>query len=123
MDTGRFVLRRLIVLQPCARQNAATKHERFAILAHCQAKDEFGNEVESYLFDPDEGKQPIGVSSLKDFNGAVTVKPSYWRENEGAFVSSPGQVNEWTISLPEELIDVVRKQLVEEATRIMLRHL
>jgi hypothetical protein len=112
MDKGSFVLRRLIVLQPRARQNLATKGDRFAILAHAEASDEFGQEVETYLSDPDEGKLPLGSGwSLKHFKGGVKVKPSYWRQHEGRFTARPGQVNDWSLSLPEELLSVVREQL------------
>jgi hypothetical protein len=116
IDAGSFVLQGLTVLQPIARQNAATKGERFAILAHTEASDDFGQKVETYLSgDPDEETQPLGFAwSLKDFKGGVRLKASYWRQHEARFAARPGQVNEWILPLPDELIEVVRQQLGEE---------
>ena len=34
-----------------------------------------------------------------------------WRTNEGRFDASPDRVNEWTITLPDELIRDVRAKL------------
>jgi hypothetical protein len=112
MDPGSFFPRRLIVLRPCRRQNPAVKDERFEVLAHTEAAHELGLQVSVYSNDPDLGEDPFPTSStLRDFKGGVTVAPSYWHELEGRFLVRPGQVNEWTLSLPEELINTVREEL------------
>ena len=45
----------------------------------------------------------------------MTVPSSYWRQLEGSFSVRPGQVNEWTLPLPDELLNAVREQLERPA--------
>ncbi len=112
MDPGSFLVRRLIVLRPCARQNKAIEGERFAVLAHTGETNGDQFEVQTYSSDPAGGKDPLGVGDrLTRYKGGVTVAASYWRQLEGRFSVRPGQVNDWTLPLPEELINAVRQQL------------
>jgi len=112
MELGSFLPRRLIVLRPCARQNSPKKGERLEVLAHTEASEVRAWDVKAYAGDPDNGQNPLGTEfTLAIFKGAVTVAPSYWRQLEGRFSVRPGQVNDWTLSLPAELIDAVRKRL------------
>jgi hypothetical protein len=88
------------------------KDERFEVLAHTSRAEMFLHDVETYSEDPVEGKNPLGSPWLLDeFNGAVTVGRSFWTKPEAPFTARPGQVNEWIIPLPEDLIKVVRQEL------------
>ncbi len=48
-------------------------------------------------------------------NPDLVLPMEYWRAGK-TFEARPGQVNEWTIPLSEELLEAVRKQLKSEAT-------
>ena len=92
MEPGTFLPRSLIVLRPLVSQNAANKGERFEVLAHTVATDEFAHDVRYYSQDPNDGQEPLGTSwKLWQFKGRVTVSPSYWRQTPGAFRCAPGR--------------------------------
>ena len=38
-----------------------------------------------------------------------SIPDAYWRQDVGHFEARPGQINEWTIPLPDELIQAVRQ--------------
>jgi hypothetical protein len=112
MDPGSFLVRRLIVVRPCARRNKAIKGERFAVLAQIGETNGDQFDVQIYSCDPQSGMDCVGFGGrLTGIKGGVAVAPSYWRQLEGRFSVRPGQVNDWTLPLPEELINAVRQQL------------
>jgi hypothetical protein len=114
MELGSYVPESLIALRPIARQNAAKKGERFEVVTHAAAyAGTLSCEVKSYALDPDvrDSSPATTTFSLTTFKGGVTVAPSYWSQPECQFSVRPGQVNEWTLPLPQELIDVVRERL------------
>jgi hypothetical protein len=118
IESGNFLLRRLIVLRPIVRDKTAIKGERFAVLAHIEnpgvikEPDDWSGEVRAYSTDPDSENESLGPGlPLNRYKGSVTVEPLYWRQLEGHFAVRPGQVNDWTVPLPEELLKVVREQL------------
>jgi hypothetical protein len=112
MERGGYVLRRLIVLRPVARQNAKVKGQRLEVLAHAEATSKDDSDVKSYSNDPDVGEDALGAGSpLSLYKGRVSVAPAYWRWLEGRFLVLAGQVNDWALPLPEELVNFVREQL------------
>ena len=97
------------------RRSRASGFEVFAhasALALTKESDVSPCEVRYYSNDPDSGDEPLGPGRpLRGFKGRVTVAPGYWRQLEGNFAVRPGQVNEWTLPLPEELLNVVLEEL------------
>ena len=53
------------------------------------------------------GGTQIGVQGL-------VISQQSWDKIAGGFNAAPGQVNEWTITLPDEVTNVVRAQIASE---------
>ncbi len=107
MEAGHYLLRRLVVLRPCASRDPGRKGEWFDVLAHTAGTPEylFEDDVTAFYKDPDDGQpSPRTPMSLDNFQRGVAVPSSYWSRLEGRFSVRAGQVNDWTIPLPEELI-------------------
>jgi len=115
MEPGSFILRRLIVLQPRARRKNIVNGERFAVVARNETPFLWNDlRVKCYTADPDDGAAPFGTYDLSSFLGGVKVSASYWRELDGRFLARPGQVNEWTLEMPTEIVSAVRERLANK---------
>lgn len=126
IEPATLVLRRLIVLRSIGPEDKGLTGERFGALAHTAfpvVKKEspfFQHDVRYYSTGPDFDGEPLGPGwPLRDFRGSVAIAPEYWRKLEGHFVVRAGQVNDWTLPLPEELLNVVRESIrsIEEEPR------
>jgi hypothetical protein len=114
MEVGHYLLQRLVVLRPCVLKERARKGEWFDVLAHSAAMllYIFADYVTTYYSDLDQSQKPLRTPlSLDSYKRGVNVPQSYWSQLEERFSVRPGQVNDWTVPLPEELINVVREQL------------
>ena len=142
IETGNYRLRRLVVLTRSVRQEPRTndkrldrglldatpgervghvakiKGERFEVLTYALANKASEEYVRAYLDDPFVGADSLGGPGfLGDFKGGVAVAPSYWRDLEGHLTVRPSQLNEWTITMPDEMIAAVRKALKGDSER------
>ena len=52
-----------------------------------------------------------GWAEWRDVVPSVELPPEFWDNVDTAFEARPGQVNEWTIPLPDALIKAVRAAL------------
>jgi hypothetical protein len=113
MEVGSYLARRLVILKARDSDEAKTKSERLEVLAYALPSEGTSNIVESYSDDPRNGADPLGshLWSLGNFKGGVAVPPSYWRDLEKSLTVRRGEINEWAIPLPDEVIEAAREAL------------
>jgi hypothetical protein len=105
-EMGEYSLERLLILQPHADPKTASGWHSFLVLSLIQPE-------ENSTFFNIVSRQSHGIMQpLSNANAlGLAVAESYWRDAWGRFWARPGQVNEWTIPLPDELVKSVRAKL------------
>ena len=113
-ERGSYSLSSLLVLRPLADSGGKGAIRHFAILADAQRYAGMGTTYEIQDGPPSvytvESTQRIGVSGVVALNG-IRLTDEYWSRLDENLQARPGEVNEWTIPLPEELIQAVRAKL------------
>jgi hypothetical protein len=134
-ELGIYGLDRLFVLRPTRSHDINPTRRRFDVLVGCFIAD-FGPSLA--LAPPSDQQltlQTGGFGNVWPLGGAgggmrqVAVNPEwinsrstaelpadYWDKVDVAFEVRAGQVNEWTVPLPDELIQAVREALKQAAS-------
>jgi hypothetical protein len=105
-EMGEYSLERLLILRPHADPKTASGWHTFLVLSLIQP-EENSTSFTIVTRQADGILQPL---SNADASG-LAVAESYWRNAWGRFWARPGQANEWTIPLPDELVKSVRARL------------
>ncbi len=105
-EMGEYSLERLLILRPHVDPKTASGWHSFLVLSLIQPEENSTSFNIVY-------RQPNGIlQSLSNGNASgIAVAESYWRDVRGRLRARPGQVNEWTIPLPDELVKSVRAKL------------
>jgi hypothetical protein len=113
LEAGGFFFQQLLVLQPRVRRKNTLNGERFEVLAFTESSDLYEPSVDAYSSDPDDdGDISSGRMSLPSFMGGVNLGPCGLYM---PFLARPGQVNEWTLEMPPEVVSVVRDRLANKS--------
>ena len=109
-EAGHYRIGELMVVRP-ARGQAFKMKRRFDVLGRCCAPN-FGQQL--LIGPPDEGVLPMiypqiaGPGYSQQFASKDVIPKGRWADDVDHFEARPGQINEWTIPLPDELISAVR---------------
>jgi hypothetical protein len=122
-EPGTYALNELIVIRPTRSKDVETGRKRFDVLARVYA-DGVQHGVQFRQAAPTSTELDRGYFEMAGFNdGAgmwgefnalaptIELPAKYWTKQASGFEIRAGQVNEWTIPLPDELIKVVREKL------------
>ena len=121
-ERGTYRLSELIVLRPDDSPAGTSGRHRFEILARCYpwhtnyGTYEFRQQPPSDEELRTRGGMMVGGQTTIGIAGVVLPKES-WSKVATSFDARPDRVNEWTITLPEELIKAVRGKLKADGTR------
>lgn len=118
LEVGDYSLERLIVVRPHTDPKTASGWQTFRVLALIQSAED-STYYQLVSRQADGILNPIGVFVPATANA---IRERYWRDNRGRFVAHPGQKNEWTIPLPDELIRSVRASLTDEPKARSAQH-
>jgi hypothetical protein len=110
---GSYRLTSLVVLRPIVPSDSKGGIRQFEVLA--EGRPWSGGNQRQLRSDPPTAEE----LKTPQFPGGVTMVPAenlelpmdYWSRIGGSFNARPGQVNEWTIPLPDKLIQAVRKKV------------
>jgi hypothetical protein len=112
--SGTYWLNSLCVLRAEHPLDPAPWRTRFSVLAASNVGNIHYRPPTQQDF-PRIGRMGMGGMGRggQDWPASRTVQlpQEYWAKTASAFEARPGQVNEWTIPLPDELIEAVRKEL------------
>jgi hypothetical protein len=109
-EAGTYRLGELMVVRP-TRGHDSKMTRRFDVLGQCMAPN-VGHQLSNGP--PHEGVLPMiypqiaGPGHSQQFASTDMIPKSRWAEDVDHFEARPGQINEWTIPLPDELISAVR---------------
>ena len=81
---------------------------RFAIVAVAKFPSRRQGQRDSAAGSLDSGGNPKSPRAKEEGASIIELPPQYWRRVDASFVARPGLANEWTIPLPDELINAVR---------------
>jgi hypothetical protein len=120
-EPGTYRLNELIVLRPTAAPDVEAGRRRFDVLADSYS-DDFRHRIQLLPKAPAAEDLRMGYSQLAGrFIGGgrsgaastptIELPKEFWAKANTGFEVRPGQVNEWTIPLPAELIKAVREAL------------
>jgi hypothetical protein len=114
MEVGSYVLSKLIALRPVQSGDVPDGHQRCEVLGLC-SRPGWETESVNFLakaptkdFDWTRPTPPEGFANLQ----GLMIAPAYWMDT--VFEARLGQANEWTVSLPDGLVEVVRNRLAED---------
>jgi hypothetical protein len=109
-EAGTYRLGELMVVRPSRGRDSKTTR-RFDVLGQCRAPD-FGHQL--LIGPPHEGILPMiypqiaGPAYRQQSASEGVIPVGRGAEDVDHFEARPGQINEWTIPLPDELISAVR---------------
>jgi hypothetical protein len=119
-EWGTYQLSELVVLRPSDQGSASAGRRRFKVLVRCYPQ--LVNNMGAFRFrqePPTEEELRTGGGNL-GFSGSVIgglgLSVESWSKIATRFEARPDRVNEWTITLPEELIKVVRAVVKTDKT-------
>ncbi len=125
VEVGKYELSELLVLRPVQFPNGEGDLRRFKVLAAVRAPH-YTRDIHEGSKPPTNGDQkaasPFSVSAWRIDSGVlgplskatVEFPREFWLREKDQLVAVPGQSNEWTIPLPDELIRAVRVALNAE---------
>jgi hypothetical protein len=115
LEAGTYELLALYVLRPGPAQDAASRLRCFNLMVACRAPGSIGTlHVDSkppskeFLETRDEKDQ----MKVRFSTPTIDLPQDYWVRNK--LLAIPGKTNDWTIPLPDELIEAVRAALKAE---------
>jgi len=124
-EPGTYGLNELIVLRPTQSPDVEAGRRRFDVLVAVRQRS-FGHAIQlvgsgpppkndlqtvySMMAGPRYGQPNFGIG-MHESTPTLELPTGYWREVGKGFEALPGQVNKWTIPLPDELIKAVREAL------------
>jgi hypothetical protein len=117
-EPGTYRLAELMVARPHQGEEVEEMTRRFEILVQtCPA--EYGHRVDRgdnhrAWVDSIYSQMASPMYRKKRDATDITLPEEYWSKTVGHFEVRPGQINEWTIPLPDELIAAVRAALKPE---------
>jgi len=128
-EPGTYGLNELIVLRPTQSPDVEAGRRRFDVLVavsrpsfghaiHLGAKPPANTDLQTVypmLAGPRYG-QPNFDPGFHESTPTLDLHSGYWREVDRRFEALPGQVNKWTVPLPDELIKAVREALKVDPT-------
>jgi hypothetical protein len=117
VDVGTYGLFELIALVPSRSRDVEPGRKRFDVLAAVFAPDQFhriqlalGPPSNRDLESPELMITGMGQGIVQS-TPSIDVPREYWQRVGNEFEAKPGKTNEWTIPLPDELIQAVRSAL------------
>jgi hypothetical protein len=111
-EVGEYSLERLLILQPRPETKPVFGKESSLVLSLIQPESNSAMlHFNIITRTPDGEIKALGGGDP----GTLAVAEPYWRNVRGRFSVRPGQANEWTIPLPDEVIEAVRKRLKDAA--------
>ncbi len=122
-ERGRYGLTSLSVLRPVASSNGKGGVRHFQVLFQCGAEDYGGSEnhpIRDALPTENDLKTPPFNQNQVNYPGRMggvlplRLPPEYWSQLDTKFEARSGPINEWTIPLPDPLIQAVRQRLKAE---------
>jgi hypothetical protein len=115
MEIGKHSLSQLLVLRAGGPQkDLAPGQRRYELLAATNVSNNPpminfpGQPPDLKLLEETSGSKKFGVHPSRQ---TVMVPHDYWQKLTWAFEAKPGQTNEWTIPVPDQLAQAVRKAL------------
>jgi hypothetical protein len=114
-ERGSYRLSSLLILRPLADSDGKGTIRHFAILAETRRYQADGGSTHHVLDGPPT-EYTLQTTQRNAMNEQVRIvwlklTDEYWSRLDESFEARPGQVNEWTIPLPDELIKAVRQKL------------
>jgi hypothetical protein len=119
-ERGTYQLPELVVLRPSDQGSVSAGRRRFKVLVRCypQLVDDMG--ADQFREEPPTEKELRSGGGNFGFSGSVIgslgLSVESWSKIATRFEARPDRVNEWTITLPEELIKVVREAVKTDKT-------
>jgi hypothetical protein len=129
-EIGTYGLDALLVMRPARAEKIEAGRERFDVLAAiCSRRGWRMIQYRSAPPTPADLEHPPGqaivgmgggrgfghedgsINHWKVAGPTVDGTPEFWDKVDDGFESRPGQVNEWTIPLPDDLLKAVREAL------------
>jgi hypothetical protein len=124
-ERGAYQLSELIVLRPLGHHAGNAGRQRFEVLVRCYPwHPNFGNY--GFRQDPPTDEDLRATTRAEPMSGSIAIPglvlpKESWSNITTRFDARPDRVNEWTISLPDELIKAVReKQKADKSTKPQL---
>jgi hypothetical protein len=129
VEAGVYELIELLVLAPVRSKDVEEGVRRFNLVASARPPHHFrdlevGSKAPTKLSQEAASRFSLGVSAFKPIFdrptsiSTIALSRNFWVGDKNHFEVKPGQANEWTITLPDELSRVVRNALKAEKTRI-----
>ena len=123
LEPGDYRLLRLMVLRRCGQVHEPHQGDKLEMIARAAAEPsdteaEYGTFERLYRQEGDSlqlSSDPKRYKEDKSF-GTLLLPDSYWRYAAAHPQVKPNQVNEWSIPLPDELIQAIREALKAEKT-------
>ncbi len=107
LDVGEYSLERLLIIKPHGDPKTAPGWQSFRILSLIQREE---NSTFFQIVSRQAGGTFQAISTGNAASG-VSVPEKYWSRAGDRLVVRPGQKNEWSLPLPDELIQAVRANL------------
>jgi hypothetical protein len=129
VEAGVYELIELLVLAPVRSKDVEEGVRRFNLVASARPPHHFrdlevASKAPTKLSQEAASRFSLGVSAFKPIFdrptsiSTIELSRNFWVGDKNHFEVKPGQANEWTITLPDELSRVVRNALKAEKTRI-----
>jgi hypothetical protein len=118
-ERGSYQLAELMVIRPYPGRDVEKGRRRFDVLVSVCSSD-YGHWCQEDVGPPGAGiiempyPQIAGHGTAAPFGSQGVVPEDYWDKTVAHFEARPGQVNEWTVPLPDELIKAVRAALAAD---------
>ncbi len=126
LEAGNYELTELYVLRQSPSEGAGQRHRCFHLFIGCLAPEYFratfvdSKPAPKFFLGTEspDGTAGTDVSKIMLSQRAVTstiVLPrEYWHSVEKNLLAKPGQTNDWTIPLPNELLEAMREAIKAE---------
>jgi hypothetical protein len=116
---GTYQLQRLVLVRPIAGQAAGDKRDRFEFISMAESPGSVRGvwilppaQLDVFRVAPsDSGKQtepPLGSGPMPN-TLSKPIDVEFWSETVGHFEARSGETREWTVPLPESLLETVQR--------------